>query len=205
MKKMPCLYARDEVTHQLTENITPGTAWVLNGEGVACRKFDGTACFYKDGELYKRFDAKQGKKPPEGWTPCQPEPDPGSGHWPGWVRVSPTKEEDRWFIQGMQLARVTNSKLWDPWTYELCGPKVGGNPENQAFHVLVAHGCVQYKDVPRDREGLRAWLTKMTWIEGIVFWRDFSDLDCEKVKVRRKDFGLAWPPIPVGGTFSGAE
>ena len=27
----------------------------------------------------------------------------------------------------------------------------------------------------------------------IVWWRDHNDPDCDKVKIKRRDFGLEWP------------
>ncbi len=53
---------------------------VLDGEGIATRKWDGTACLVRDGILYKRYDRKlnpktgEYKSAPIGWEPCE-EPD----------------------------------------------------------------------------------------------------------------------------------
>lgn len=48
MKKIPCLLQRefyeDHTFKLLEDKITLGCEWVLNGEGVATEKFDGTAC-----------------------------------------------------------------------------------------------------------------------------------------------------------------
>lgn len=81
MKKMPCLFQRTFHGHDsatLLREVTPGCEWVLAGEGVASRKWDGTACMVKDGALYKRYDAKRGKTPPPGAIPCG-DPDPVTG------------------------------------------------------------------------------------------------------------------------------
>ncbi len=59
MKKMPCLFRRTFHGHDsatLLREVTPGCEWVLAGEGIASRKWDGTACMVKDGVLYKRYD-----------------------------------------------------------------------------------------------------------------------------------------------------
>jgi hypothetical protein len=95
MKKIISLFQRDRDGGRLVRNeVTPGAEWVLEGEGVATKKWDGTACLIKDGKLYKRYDAKNGKTPPEGFIPAQ-EPDEKTGHWPGWLEVG-NGPEDAW-------------------------------------------------------------------------------------------------------------
>ena len=74
-----------------------------------------------------------------------------------------------------------------PGTYELIGPKINGNPEGAERHTLVPHGADDLGDVPRDRDGLAAWLHAHPY-EGIVFWRDPSDPACDKAKIKRRDF-----------------
>src|SRR5688572_32673379 len=93
MKKIISLFQRNYETDRLVrDEVTPGAEWVINGEGVATRKWDGTCCMIKEGVLYKRYDAKHGKTPPEGFLPAQ-EPDPVTGHWPGWLKVGNGKED----------------------------------------------------------------------------------------------------------------
>lgn len=49
MRKIPTLFVRDENDRaHVTEQVTPGCEWVLAGEGVATRKYDGT-CVAFDG------------------------------------------------------------------------------------------------------------------------------------------------------------
>lgn len=49
---------------------------------------------------------------------------------------------------------------------------------------------------PRDFAGLKEYL--IAWqLEGIVWWRNPSDPDSEKVKIKRRDFGLPWPPQSI--------
>ena len=96
MQKIISLFKRNyDGDHLVRDEVVPGAEWVLAGEGVATRKWDGTACKIADGLLYKRFDAKAGKEPPLDFEPAQPEPDPVSGHWPGWVPVGPDEPADR--------------------------------------------------------------------------------------------------------------
>src|SRR5262245_46364429 len=104
MIKMPCLFIREfsgRNSFVITEQVTPGCEWVLAGEGSASRKRDGTACFFKGGQLWKRYDAKKDKKtgeykpPPAGAIPCA-EPDSVTGHWPHWA---PLMEHDYWHLE----------------------------------------------------------------------------------------------------------
>lgn len=189
----------------MRNEVTPGADWVIAGEGVATRKWDGTSCLVRDGKLYKRYDAKVGKAPPADFTPAQ-EPDAITWHWPGWVPVG-NGPEDKWHLDAKQI------RLLDGWyeikfsgtghlcylhvvtwhvvpdgTYELCGPKLQGNPERFAEHVLIAHGVDELPDCPRDFDGLKVYLVEHD-IEGVVWWRnDFTD--CDKVKIKAKDFGI---------------
>ena len=46
MKKIPCVFKRifEGKDKGITEEVTPGCEWVLKGEGVATRKWNGTGC-----------------------------------------------------------------------------------------------------------------------------------------------------------------
>jgi hypothetical protein len=117
MQKIISLFQRNYDGDRLVRNeVVPGAEWVINGEGVATRKWDGTCCMIKDGELYKRYDAKQGKTPPQGFIPAQ-EPDTVTGHWPGWLKVGDGKE-DRWHREAFEYTNTLAAGLPDG-TYEL--------------------------------------------------------------------------------------
>lgn len=61
MKKIPSLFMRNYKTDRLVRNeVVPGSEWVLNGEGEATTKFDGTAVLIKENKVYKRYDRKKG-------------------------------------------------------------------------------------------------------------------------------------------------
>ena len=75
MKKIKSVFQRNYETDRLIRNeVAPGCEWVLAGEGVPTRKYDGTCCLVEDSQLFKRYDAKHGKTPPPGFRPAQ-EPD----------------------------------------------------------------------------------------------------------------------------------
>jgi hypothetical protein len=177
LKKIISLFQRNYETDRLVRNeVVPGAEWVLAGEGVATRKFDGTCCMVRDGKLYKRYDAKHGKTPPPGFEPAQ-DADPVTGHWPGWLPVG-DGPDDRWHREAWK-----DGAGWEDGTYELCGPKVQGNPEGMKEHVLILHGA-ELLQTPRDYDGLKAALASAD-IEGIVW----HHTDGRMVKVKAKDFG----------------
>jgi hypothetical protein len=183
MKKIISLFQRNYDGDRLVCNeVVEGSEWVQAGEGVATRKFDGTCCMMRDGKLYKRYDAKAGKTPPEGFEPAQ-EPDPVTGHHPGWLPVGDGKE-DQWFREAYDRGVDAFSQPLKNGTYELCGPKVQGNPEKFVSHVLVPHDGVIIKEaVPTDFEGLKEYLNDRE-IEGIVWHHP----DGRMVKIKKKDF-----------------
>ena len=185
MRKIPSLFKRDyEGTRLVYDEPVEGSEWVLAGEGVATRKWDGTACMVRGGVLYKRYDRKQKKgkfKPaPEGWEPCEPEPNEHTGHWPGWVPVSDAPE-DQYFREAFRGDETDG-------TYELVGPKVQGNPEGFPVHMLVPHGEHPLPDAPRTYEALKEWLSERH-IEGIVWHHP----DGRLVKIKAKNFGINRP------------
>lgn len=181
MQKIKSLFERNYNTDRLVnENIVPGSEWVLNGEGVATRKWDGTCCKIENGKLYKRYDAKNGKTPPVGFIPAQ-DPDPNTGHWPGWLLVG-EGNEDKYFREAFQ------DHLPDG-TYELVGPKINGNKDQFNEHTLVLHGNDVLPDAPRTYHELKEWLRDKD-IEGIVWHHP----DGRMVKIKRKDFGYKLTP-----------
>ena len=183
MKKIPTLFKREYANHKVVgikPNVTEGMEWVLEGKGVATLKFDGSCCAIINGEFYKRYDAKKGKKPPEGAMPCC-EPDAVTGHHPHWVKVDENNPADRWF----RVAFVNTPNITDR-TYEAVGPHFQGNPHNFFEDFLLPHGSCPI-DVERSFEGIKDYLSEHN-IEGIVFWLDGEPM----CKIKRSDFGFEW-------------
>jgi hypothetical protein len=75
MRKIPSVFQRNhDGDCRLRDEVLPGSEWVLAGEGIATRKFDGTCVLVRGGVLFKRYDAKRGKAPParassRAWSP----------------------------------------------------------------------------------------------------------------------------------------
>lgn len=184
MKKIPTLFKREFRNHKvvgITPEVTLGMEWVLNGEGTATVKIDGSCCAIIDGVFYKRYDAKKGKKAPANAIPCC-EPDPVTGHHPHWVPVDFDNPADKWLVR----AYHNTPELCDR-TYEAVGPHFQGNPYDLPDDVLTPHGA-EVVEIGRTFEYIRAYLTN-NQIEGIVFWKDGEP----KCKIKRSDFGLKWP------------
>ena len=187
MKKIPTLFQRNYETDKLVRNeVTPGCEWVLAGEVTPTRKFDGTACLVQNSRLYRRYELKKGKVAPPDFEAAQEEPDVVTGDTPGWVPVSAGGPDDKWHrVAAATWSDFLGKPLEDGQTYELCGPKVQGNPEGFITHVLVQHGCITADDCPRDFDGIREYLDNHT-IEGVVWWHP----DGRRTKVKVRDFGL---------------
>ena len=182
MKKIISLFERDWNGDKslVVNKVTIGAEWVVDGEGIATEKIDGTACMVHDGKLYKRYDAKNGKTPPLDFVPAQ-EPDSITGHWPGWIPVT-NKPDEKWHLEAWG-----KDDGFPDGTYELIGPKIGGNPYDLSAHYLVPHGRREFPDAPRDYDGLREWLSQVP-IEGLVWHHP----DGRMVKIKRRDFGIDW-------------
>jgi hypothetical protein len=180
VKKIPTLFERDwdGDLSRVTDVVNPVCRWVIDGEGVATRKWDGTAVLIKGGELFCRYDAKNGKTPPTDFFPAQ-EPDTETGHWPGWVPAR--KDQHKW-----QIA-VFVTHFFEDGTYEACGPHFQSNPDNCDGDCFIPHGNHKYVGVPRTYEGLKEWFEKME-IEGLVFHHP----DGRMAKIKRSDFGFPW-------------
>jgi hypothetical protein len=196
LKKIISLYQRNYDGDRLVrDEVTPGAEWVLAGEGIATVKIDGTCCLVRDGKLFKRYDAKKGRTPPDGWEPCELEANEHTGHWPGWLPVG-DGPEDKWHREAWEHLKSTKRaqggivEIVDG-TYELIGPKIQGNPYGFSRHLLIQHGLWLpgfTGSAPRDFESLRLWFANNE-IEGVVWHHP----DGRMVKIKRKDFGLPWP------------
>lgn len=186
MKKIPTLFKRDFTApkHPIIPEYNEGTEWVLAGEGVATRKYDGMCCMVRDHKLYKRCEVKEGKTPPPDFELVATDPETGKSY--GWVQVG-WGSEDKYFREAIQNVGADPDKVQIPdGTYELLGPKVQGNPEHWEGHVLQAHNDAERLDlVPTDFKGLEQYMYALD-IEGIVWHHP----DGRMVKIKKKDFGL---------------
>ncbi len=166
MRKIPTLFRRDpEDMRRVTSEVHPDCQWVLDGEGVATRKYDGTCVGFfpavrgevrvhatvgshevnEPGDLtgawLARREVKPGKTPPAGFIAEQT--DEATGKTVGWEPVGQSS-----------FAKVFDQAVADPGanpyfgTYELCGPKVNSNPEHFAEHRLIRHTDAEVLNLP---------------------------------------------------------
>lgn len=200
MKKIPSLFLRDHYGVGIApgnsgftlifgklvrDEINPECQWVIDGQGRATRKYDGTCCLVRGGKLFKRYEKKPGKAAPTLFEVAS-EIDSVTGKQQGWLPVddSPGDQYHReaWKNGGGEAGHIPDG------TYELLGPKIQGNPDGSPMHHLLVHGYTEQHGVPLDFNGLRRYL-ELTNIEGIVWHHP----DGRMAKIKARDFGILWP------------
>lgn len=184
MKKIPTLFKRDFSNNgMITPEYNEGTDWVLNGEGVATRKYDGTSVLIRDGKMLKRYELRPGKVAPADFE--EVDFDETTGKKVGWVQVG-WGSEDKWFREAVNGGDPDHVDM-PAGTYELVGEKVQGNPENFPNHMLVKHSKAEvfHPAPPTEFEALKSWLLDKD-IEGIVWHHP----DGRMVKIKKKDYRL---------------
>lgn len=125
----------------------------------------------------KEEELKKNIKEPYGFVLKETDNNTGSRY--GWVPVEPTTKNDRYLLE----AYKDNLEYG---TYELCGPKIQGNPEGYSIHVLIKHSeAEKYRRLHRSREAIMNFLRDND-IEGIVFHHP----DGRMCKIKNRDFGV---------------
>lgn len=181
MKKIPTLFLRDpEDRRYVTDEVNPECQWVLDGEGTATRKYDGTCVrLDEDGRWWARREVKPGKAPPTGWV--EADRDETTGKRPGWEPIDQSPFRGPW-----SEAMAVHPD--DPGTYELCGPKVNGNPEGFTLHRLIRHGVTPIPQILPPAELVRELASDMGW-EGVVWHHP----DGRMAKLKARDLPLSRP------------
>lgn len=185
MRKIPTLFQRDFSPSSGGKYVSPephpDCEWVLDGEGVATRKWDGTCVkiSYTGSvmQVHTRREVKPGQVAPDDFV--LEDTDSTTGKMQGWVPLASSS----W---GRLVAQALDTQsVWEAGTYELCGPKVNGNPEGFDRHLLIPHGKHVLMDVPRSFSGLWHFLLQdALGIEGIVFYRANGQM----AKIKARDF-----------------
>ncbi|MDQ0791993.1 DUF5565 family protein [Streptomyces sp. B1I3] len=184
MKKIPTLFVRDFDARPalVLPKVAPGCEWVLAGEGEATRKYDGTCVMLdQSGEWWARREVKRGKTPHPRYVTIST--DDETGKTVGWEPVAQSS------FAKFHAEALANVGPTSPGTYELLGPKINGNPDDYADHILIPHGWSilsirqDFATAPRDYDGLREWLQARPY-EGIVWHHP----DGRMVKIKGKDF-----------------
>jgi hypothetical protein len=150
MEKIPTLFVRDENDRaHVTDEVTPGCEWVIAGEGIATRKYDGTCVMFDGENWWRRRELKKDKVRPEGfvfvsfdpitlktvgWVPMDPQ-----GFFHPFLEALGVETAKAWRYLPDAIVSVTHEKGFEAGTYELIGPKINGNPEGITIHRLVKH------------------------------------------------------------------
>ncbi|MGW0858876.1 RNA ligase 1 family protein [Streptomyces sp. NPDC002690] len=185
MRKIPTLFLRDFASRPagVLPEVTVGCGWVLAGEGVATRKYDGT-CVRTDeaGAWWARREVRPGRDAPPEFVPLST--DPATGKTVGWEPVARSSFAK---FHAEALAGGGGQE-WPPGTYELIGPRINGNPERSGTHRLVEHATAEQLDVVElTFEGIRARvraLASADGCEGIVWHHP----DGRMAKIKARDF-----------------
>ncbi|GGR59580.1 hypothetical protein GCM10010168_93000 [Actinoplanes ianthinogenes] len=178
MRKIPTVFRRDpDDRKRVLPEANPECQWVLDGEGVATRKYDGTCVLLdEDGVWWARREVRPGRTRPPGYRAVMT--DENTGKTVGWEPIAQSS------YAACHVEAVGRTARWAPGTYELIGPKINGNPERVAGHELVAHADAERFDVPRELDGLRAWILAHPEYEGIVWHHP----DGRRAKLKHRDF-----------------
>lgn len=208
MRKIPTIFLRDEDDRsRVSPVVNPLADWVYDGIGIPTRKLDGTACMVYMDRLYARHTLRGTKPPPLDFIPAQQQ-DPFTRECPGWI---PIDSSPQWSAHRDALSLISDSGDAFPvrpdWfttgTYELCGPKVNGNPEGFPRHILIPHLSpllwIPQDLVNRTFHGYREFFAKYD-VEGIVFHHPDGE---HMAKIKARDFGISRTgkpePIPLLG------
>jgi hypothetical protein len=185
VKKVKTLFERDwdGDRRYVLPQVTPGCEWVIDGEGIPTRKYDGTCVMFDGIFWWARREVKEGKTAPEGFVAL--ETDPETLKTVGWEPVEQSTFA-KWHAEAIpdDLIRLT----FPIGTYELIGPKINGNPEGRETHFLMFHAHADPlrdgpRDFPTDFDGLARWLHAHPY-EGVV-WHHPDGRMC---KIKRRDF-----------------
>ncbi|HET6286314.1 MAG TPA: DUF5565 family protein [Amycolatopsis sp.] len=181
MKKIPTLFVRDPTDlNRLLRDVHPDCQWVIDGEGVALHKADGTCMLLdQDRRWWARRQVKPGRDAPPNYVEI--EHDETTGKRFGWEPIEQSTYAKLW-RQAIDSGNYHPSDL-PPGTYELIGEKINNNPEGVTGHVLRKHDRLPFRfEAPRDYDGLRDWLVGYPG-EGVVWHHP----DGRMAKIKRRD------------------
>lgn len=185
MRKIPTLFVRDpDDMRYVTREVHPECGWVVAGEGVATRKYDGTCVMFDGERWWARREVKPGKQPPAGFQAI--ETDPTTGKTVGWEPIEQSAFA-KFHAQALDShAAHFGPEEFEPGTYELIGVKVNGNPEQidpDFGHQLMSHALAEELDAPHDFDGLAKFLADFSG-EGLVWHHP----DGRMAKLKGRDF-----------------
>jgi hypothetical protein len=175
MKKIPTLFVRDftDKKRRLTREFNPECEHLrFDSSTISTYKWDGT-CVMFDGETWwHRREVKPGKPDPEFFQPV--DEDAKTGKRMGWIPASTSDIAPF-------LEEATQGRDFEPFTYELIGPKINGNPHGLDHHKVMRHGSHWgLLDRNLDWHNYDTWVGYFAhikevvheYVEGVVIWQD---------------------------------
>lgn len=210
MKKIPTLFVRDYTTGFVIPEINPSCEWVMEEPWPAHRKYDGTCVGLFptvngeprinegigsheindvgqiDEKWFARREVKQGHEFPDDFEIEQF--DPTTKKTFGWAPI----EQSPFYKHFLEAEANLEKRYFG--SYELCGPKINGNPEGLKKHTLVHHWGTELlanihvldiheMSVEDAYDALKHTLGYMP-IEGVVWYGATNGM----AKLKRKDF-----------------
>ena len=184
MNKIPTLYVRDPANmSRVTREVSPGCEWVLAGEGIPTRKWDGTNVLVevRGGKCFavnKRRNPTREEK--------------AAGAEPGYVLAPHDMPENKHIHAAVD---ATDFDFWPDgdWSCEALGPKIQGGADGMEPSLIPfslpdwpTHNRIPYFGTEFDH--IDQFLSRNA-IEGIVW----HHADGRMAKIKRRDFGIAWP------------
>jgi hypothetical protein len=192
MQKIPTLFLRnpEDMKHVLPD-VNPACQWVIDGEGRATRKWDGT-CIRLDngGNWWARREVKPGRTAPAGFV--EVEHDEITGKTVGWEPIYQSAFVKFW-DEAWQRQRDSGDPI-EPGTFELIGPKINGNPESMPNHMLVRHGDQgrylqsELQEVQRSYDALKEFFADPSPLVGCIEGIVWHHPDGRMAKLKRRDF-----------------
>lgn len=183
MQKIPTVFVRDFAEPSngrwVTREVNPDCKWVLAGEGVPTRKYDGTCVMFDGRDWWARREVKPGKATPPNFVLVAT--DDTTGKTVGWEPIAQSA------FAKYHAEAVAAFNDWPVGTYELVGPKVNGNPERAEGHELWAHAAaVVLGDRGRTFDDIRRQVLDAagSGVEGIVY----HHMDGRMAKIKARDF-----------------
>lgn len=187
MNKIPTMFKRDPVDRsRVLMEVHPDCQWVLDGDGIAHRKYEGTCVMLDDNfEWWARREVKEGKTPPENYLYIST--DPNSGAQMGYEPIAQSS-----FVKAhLEAVKSMPGKKFLPGTYELIGPKINANPEGVKVHTLIKHSETETYGAtgrPRTLEAIKKLTIALGleegW-EGLVFHHQDGQ---RMAKIKFRDF-----------------
>jgi hypothetical protein len=182
MQKIPTLFLRNPENMKLvTHEVNPEAAWVLAGEGTPTRKKDGTNVRVTVRGGYPGYAEKRRNPTRE---------EKSNGAEPGYVIADELDPANQHILSAITHTVYTD---WPDGVYpcEALGPKIQGGIESSVpvVYPFTFRPEVLF-DFPEECTffTIRDYLAEHV-IEGIVWHHE----DGRMAKIKRKDFGLAWP------------